>query len=455
MSDYTYHDCSLEISNDEDISIEYTDAGKTYVVEGKLSSDPFAYLTVIRLNHWVNYALRMQEQGSKERLYDIEDLQVIGLNLYSILFADDKIREKFNETYQNFVKEYEESKREKPEEDPPLRMRLKLIFKKPAESLGRLPWEFLFIPPGKDRDMDDGVFFSGQKTELILTRFVPDLKLPYEIKQEKLRILIVVSRAEVGMGRIEEKETEELVQQIQGIPKAELTVLSDPTYTTLSQHIETDIKPHILHFIGHGKPGELAIFKDPHEDDYDFDEDEPQVRWISSQQFRALFNRHKPRLIFLHACKGAAPDSNEGFNSTARDLVYADIPAVVAMQYNISNRDAGVFARKFYEELGKGSDIDEAVKAGRMELGNVFPRWEHPRFGTPVVYLQTEKAIVMSAPDEPKPVVEEVVAEPTPAAESAVAGMVTTGRSAAAGLSEGLADRTASAPAKSDAGTDR
>ncbi|MGW8250892.1 MAG: CHAT domain-containing protein [Anaerolineales bacterium] len=410
MNEFIYHDCVLEISSPEEISIEYTEEGRTFVIPGKLSSDPFAYLTVERLNNWVNYALRMQEQGSKERLYDMRDLQVIGLNLYSILFDDEKIRELFNKTYQSFDDRYREMKAAQPEADPPLRLRLKLIFKKPAEDLGRLPWEFLFIP-GQNNDIETGFFFSGQKTELILTRFVPDLKMPYEVKDEKLRILLVISRAETRIGKLDERETQELVEQVQGIPHAVLTILNDPTYQQLSDSIETDVKPHILHFIGHGKPGALAIFKGMEDEDYDFDMDQPQVRWITSKEFKDLFIHHKPRLIFLHACKGAAPESHEGFTGTARELVYAEIPAVVAMQYNISNQDAGVFARTFYEELGKGSKIDEAVKAGRIELGMRYPRWAHPRFGTPVVYLQNENAIV-SVPLKAEEEAETAAAEP-------------------------------------------
>jgi hypothetical protein len=186
-------------------------------------------------------------------------------------------------------------------------------------------------------------------------------------------------------------------------------VVYDPTYNQLSDHIENKTLPHILHFIGHGKPRELAIFKDKDDDDYDFDGEEKQTRWMTSEQFRHLFNKHKPRLIFLHACKGAAPDSHEGFISTARELVYAEIPAVVAMQYSISNKDAGSFARKFYEELGNGCAIDEAVKAGRLELGKAYPPWEHPRFGTPVVYLQTINAIVLPVPEPERVEVQKTV----------------------------------------------
>lgn len=102
-------------------------------------------------------------------------------------------------------------------------------------------------------------------------------------------------------------------------------------------------------------------------------------------------------------------------NSCALELVRSDIPAVVAMQYNISVDDAGLFAKTFYEELGQGRDVAEAVRAGREALGTlVHPFYQHPRFGTPVVYLQTDKPIVVPQHEEPEPEIE--TSEPITAA---------------------------------------
>jgi hypothetical protein len=62
------------------------------------------------------------------------------------------------------------------------------------------------------------------------------------------------------------------------------------------------------------------------------------------------------------------------------------------------------------------------VKAGRLALGGkVWPFWEHPRFGTPVVYLQTDKPIVLPLPDEQESREAAARTSPAPAGGSRVA----------------------------------
>ena len=394
-----YVDCTVTIKDLESVSIEYVVGDVKNKDNGKLGLDPFTKMSVERLNHWINFALKYQEERpGTANPCQVADLQVIGLNLYRILFGhpEEGIGAAFASAYADF--EQQSAK----EGALDMRLRLRLVFETPAKELGNLPWEFLYIPQGKD-DIEQGFFFAGDKTDLILTRCVPESPLIKEMlkqppKSERLRILVVIS-SPIGDGlmtKIDEQECKSVVDQIRTIKGADVDQpLGNPTVQDLGKAIR-DRKPHIVHFIGHGREGELALVKAKDEEDFDEGRpDDPQPRWVSSKAFKNLFTKPKPRLIFLHACKGAAATSQEGFSCIARGLAYAEIPAVVAMQYNISNRDAGRFARKFYEQLALGRDIDEAVKEGRWELGQVFPQWAHPRFGTPVVYLQTNYPIVL------------------------------------------------------------
>src|SRR5438067_13705483 len=124
-----YIDCTLSIEDLNNVTIEYPVGGKTYGDHGSLGSDPFAYLTIDRLNYWVNFALRMQEDNARNKqevMKDLmKDLQVIGLNLYGILFSGDNVKEHFIKTYQDFDKNYRQEKAGPPSNtSPDLRMRL-------------------------------------------------------------------------------------------------------------------------------------------------------------------------------------------------------------------------------------------------------------------------------------------------------------------------------------------
>jgi len=168
--------------------------------------------------------------------------------------------------------------------------------------------------------------------------------------------------------------------------------LYQPNKRALTDKIK-DFKPHVLHFMGHGKykngVGYLALVSD---------EDPKKVRWISDQDLADCFVDYQPHLIFLHACEGATTDSYVAFRGVALQLAYQKVPAVVAMQYEVTNKMANTFANKFYESLGKGNPIDAAVQEGRMELGMYLEEqnFSSRAFGSPVVYLQSAQGIIIA-----------------------------------------------------------
>lgn len=114
-----------------------------------------------------------------------------------------------------------------------------------------------------------------------------------------------------------------------------------------------------------------------------------------------------PRLVFLHAGYGAAGESIASLRSVAQELIGTQIPCVIAMQHEISYGDATLFATIFYERIGRGRPIDEAVTAARYALGTVprFPRnsWDNPSFGAPVLYLQSRQAVLFPQPEPLQP----------------------------------------------------
>jgi hypothetical protein len=313
------------------------------------------------------------------------ELVVLGSHLYEILFNDSS-----DEAFRKEVDKINEKKESV--------LRLLLEFKEEAHELAELPWEYIYLPDRSPEKGGSGDFIAA-KPGLILTRYFPSKLKKLEPGPKPLRILVVVSKPKYDENgnAMRIVDSDKVVNAIEELRRdhseiIETDLLPQPTKRSLTEKIR-DFKPHVLHFIGHGRytkdGGALAFVK----------EDKTTVSWIWDSSLVDCFQYHQPRLIFLHACKGAYSESYETFRGVALRLVYSRIPAVVAMQYEVENEVASSFAKRFYQSLGEGKMIDEAVQDGRGELG-VYLKEEESfssrAFGSPVVYLQSGEGIIIA-----------------------------------------------------------
>jgi hypothetical protein len=122
-----------------------------------------------------------------------------------------------------------------------------------------------------------------------------------------------------------------------------------------------------------------------------------------------------PTVVFLHACEGARTEQIRGFRGVAMQLVKRGVPAVVAMNFTIGSGDAREFARRFYEELARGTPVDRAVQRGRVHIGRQSVHssggFSGRAFGCPVVFVQTPGAVVEAIKVAPVPEAETRVGE--------------------------------------------
>jgi hypothetical protein len=137
---------------------------------------------------------------------------------------------------------------------------------------------------------------------------------------------------------------------------------------------------HVFHFIGHGgiwqpEPGAGApglpegfiVFSDGQGGAIEASARE-LVRWLDSYK-RTL------RVVVLNCCesaRGASP---------AMALIRYGVPAVVGMQFPISDDAAIQFARAFYDQLGDNRSLEYAVTFARKKMAQKSPEW-----GVPVLY---------------------------------------------------------------------
>ncbi len=345
-----------------------------------------------RFDYWID----------KYKLDEKDDLQLVGEYLYNVLVPDgSEIRSQFEADY-----DYIHGQRN--------RMLLTLVFRDKGEELAKYPWEFLYMPLRR-KPKREGFFLAGQQTDLILTRFVPDMDRQFELAKQ-LRILIVFSNPSIPRyADLDTQDTEMAIKAIQSLSRddgsVQVKLVKDPTWELFGNALnkpekpgQTAFKPHIVHFIGHGDKQRGLALKMTEKEIRERKEDGTLVEeasWFTS--IADLFsNDPPPRLVFLQACETARSTRDAqafgDLSNVARDLVHDKIPAVVAMQYSIKTQDGALFAKEFYSGLSQGMDVGEAVRAAREVMG--IPEyggkgsWSDRRFGTPVLYLQSEGAIV-------------------------------------------------------------
>jgi CHAT domain-containing protein len=154
----------------------------------------------------------------------------------------------------------------------------------------------------------------------------------------------------------ERQRVERAVASIQESGLVELTWLQGGTWQDLQRAMRKG-PWHIFHFVGHGR--------------FDVNQDEGVVALVgehgetddltASQIGRLLADHPSLRLVMLNACEGARGGKKDIFSGTAATLVRRGIPAVVAMQYEITDRAAIEFARTFYEAVSDEMPLDAAV----------------------------------------------------------------------------------------------
>ncbi len=255
-----------------------------------------------------------------------------------------------------------------------LRIRLHLS-KVPA--LADLPWEFLYNP-GMNR-------FLGLSVETPLVRY---LDLPERIRPlvvtPPLRVLMMISSPsdypQLDVERESAKMHEALADPIQrGLVTVER--LEDATLSELQRRLRKG-QYHIFHFVGHGGFDEQA-----QDGILVLEDQENRGRRVSAQFLGTLLHDHRPlQLAILNACEGARASRADLFAGTAQSLVQQGIPAVIAMQFEVTDEAAICFTHEFYVAIAGGYPVDSALAEARKAI---FAEVSEIEWGTPILYMRS------------------------------------------------------------------
>lgn len=317
--------------------------------------------------------IELQQMALDGRLETADDADVVrelGELLFNGLF-DDRLSEDFFSFYYNQVRK----------DDALLRFEIS-VDETVLPEIAALPWEFLVIPVKLQR----GVVHLATTPDIIVSRWRSRWDVPKTIAispGEKLRIGIAIA-APSDLGGV---KYDRVLAQIQAIAQAWsdvelLPIVENATSASIDQLLAQ--KPHIFHFIGHGrfnggKP-QVALV----------DEILGEADWCESQNFAELFNRYSDCVVILQTCESATLSSEDSFVGIASDLVQQAVPIVVAMQYEIKNVTAQRFVEAFYRHLFSGDPVDVAVQEGRREIG-MKTAYRNREFATPVMYVRAHR----------------------------------------------------------------
>jgi hypothetical protein len=237
-----------------------------------------------------------------------------------------------------------------------LRLRLHL---QDTPEFSHLPWEFLY-------DAAAGQFLScNRQTPIVRYLDLPKAISPLRVPPP-LRILIMVSNPVDLFVLDVDTEKAKLHEALTDLEKkglVQISWLEQATVAELQKALRRSAF-HVFHFIGHGdfdaaaQQGWLAFE----------DETEAGAR-ANAEQVGAILNNHPTlRLAVLNSCKGARASLTNPFAGTAATFVQLGIPAVVAMQFAVSNDAAAQFAHVFYGALADHLPVDVAMTEARVAL---------------------------------------------------------------------------------------
>jgi hypothetical protein len=163
-------------------------------------------------------------------------------------------------------------------------------------------------------------------------------------------------------------------------------VVEAATRTSIDALLEK--KPHIFHFLGHGRlkdenrrdSGQVALV-----DNFG------RADLVSAVTFGELFQRHRPGLVLVHTCESGTLSSSTALVGIASQIVQMNVPAVVGMQFKVTNSTALSFALEFYRRLANNYPVDTAVQEARRHIALGPKGYDSPDFATPVLFMRARE----------------------------------------------------------------
>jgi len=223
------------------------------------------------------------------------------------------------------------------------------------ENLDAVPWEYVYGPNS----------FASEGFLVTVYHFVrglpADQRIPPPKLDTNLHIVAVPSKplhADMQELNIDAEwmRIKEIVQNVHSNITLERT--HPPTLEQL-RRLLVNQHHRVIHFMGHG--GQLqtgAVLC--------FEKENGTLDPVTAQSF-VLRVRKTIFLVVLNACVSATPGPT-ALSNLAAALVRQKTPYALGMRFTITDDDARIFSRTFYNDLAGGSAVEEALLQARSTL---------------------------------------------------------------------------------------
>ena len=385
----------------DDFELVIQTSGETYIVQllnspaGQASGEFIPPFTQVELSNFYSRIGQMRRSTRRIDSPDLEAAKKFGHQLFHAVFTGEllgQLRTSMDRCH---------------EHGRGLRIRLRL---KGVPALAELPWEFLY-------DIEQDHFLATST----LTPMVRYLDLPQTVPtlrvRPPLRVLVILAGPRNLPNLDAEGEWERLktsLAPLEANGAIQLERLPTATLDCLRRRARGE-PFHILHFIGHGGFDQTAGDGVLH-----FEDPKGMSDPVPGQLLGNILRDHDClRLAVLNACEGARQSNQDPFSGVAQSLCQQRLPAVVAMQFEISDDAAKTFAEEFYGALADGLPVDAAVSESRKALfsGRFGQEW-----ATPVLYMRSSSGVLFEVQRRAKPAIEPKPApQPEPKPQPAAA----------------------------------
>lgn len=289
-----------------------------------------------------------------ELIAEPDEVEILGKSLHEFLFPPE-VNEIFHRCREDKGKG--------------LRIRLRID----PEELSLLPWEYCYDPKIRQ--------FLALERQTPIVRYIAEgfaapsaLAMPHPV-----RLLVVLAAPKDQPPLDMEREEDGIREALRNVP-VDLTFLRHATIDRLHDML-LQVEPNILHFSGHGVVsdgfGALAL-ENPLTGNTD-----P----LTARQMRSLLNRMGINLAVLNACETARHDTRDALMGVAQALVREEIPAVIAMQFLVSESVALMFTRRLYDFLFRGDPLEKIVTETRVGI-DINSENDRISWGIPVLFMR-------------------------------------------------------------------